>query len=282
GYKNFKYCDGPKRADGSCDPRYEKTGTPGQIIEESINQRLNSPQHRLEIADEFDELVSALVNQLIKTAISEVLSIGSNDSGSGSVRNNTTVDSTKPAVSITAPANNSSVSGTIAITATSTDNVGVTSVQFRLNGGNLQVADTSAPYSVSLNTMTIPNGTHTITAISRDAAGNTQTSAPVKITVNNVDATPPTVSITAPASGTASGTILISASASDNNAIYGVQFKLNGANLQSEDTFPSYSINWDSKTVSNGSYQILAVARDMAGNRATSSPVTLTISNTNP
>ncbi len=76
GYKNFKYCDGPTRADGSCDPQYEKTGTPGQIIESVINQRIGSAERRIEIADEFDELVSALVNQLVKIAVNEVLSIG--------------------------------------------------------------------------------------------------------------------------------------------------------------------------------------------------------------
>ncbi len=76
GYKNFKYCDGPSRADGSCDPKYEKTGTPGQMIESVINQRIGSAERRLEIADEFDELVSALVNQLVKIAVNEVLTIG--------------------------------------------------------------------------------------------------------------------------------------------------------------------------------------------------------------
>jgi hypothetical protein len=76
GYQNFKYCDGPTRADGSCEPGFEKIGTPGQMIESVINQRIGSAERRLEIADEFDEVVSALVNQLVKIAVNEVLSIG--------------------------------------------------------------------------------------------------------------------------------------------------------------------------------------------------------------
>ncbi|TLY18844.1 MAG: hypothetical protein E6K68_10730 [Nitrospirae bacterium] len=51
------------------------------------------------------------------------------------------------------------------------------------------------------------------------------------------DTTPPTVSMTAPTSGaTVSGTVTVSASASDNAGVVGVQFKLDGANLGAEDT----------------------------------------------
>jgi hypothetical protein len=46
--------------------------SPGAVIESQINQRLFSGQRRLEIADEFNEVVNALVNQLIRTAISEM------------------------------------------------------------------------------------------------------------------------------------------------------------------------------------------------------------------
>src|SRR5207253_7785765 len=59
----------------------------------------------------------------------------------------------------------------------------------------------ASPYSVSWNTTTATNGSHTLTAVARDAAGNTSTSAAVTVTVNNTppDTTPPTDSITSPA-----------------------------------------------------------------------------------
>ncbi len=54
------------------DPETGKISSPGSVIEQQLNDRLGSPQRRLEMADEFDEIVNALVNQLIKIAISEV------------------------------------------------------------------------------------------------------------------------------------------------------------------------------------------------------------------
>jgi len=54
-------------------------------------------------------------------------------------------------------------------------------VQFKVDGANLGAEDTTAPYSISWNTMTVPDGTHTLTAVARDAARNITTSAPVTI-----------------------------------------------------------------------------------------------------
>src|SRR5713226_8017187 len=62
------------------------------------------------------------------------------------------------------------------------------------------------------------------------------------ITCPNPDTTPPTVSITSPASGaTVSGTISVTANASDNVGVAGVQFKYNGINFDTEKTSPPYS-----------------------------------------
>src|SRR5260370_16522379 len=59
------------------------------------------------------------------------------------------------------------------------------------------------------------------------------------LTCPSPDTTPPTVSITSPASGaTVSGTIAVTANASDNVGAAGVQFKLAGANLPPQDTPP--------------------------------------------
>jgi hypothetical protein len=54
------------------DPETGKVTSPGSVIQEQLNERLFSGQRRLEISDEFDEVVSALVNQLIKIAITEM------------------------------------------------------------------------------------------------------------------------------------------------------------------------------------------------------------------
>src|SRR2546426_907383 len=166
-------------------------------------------------------------------------------------------------------------------TATATDNVAVAGVQFKVDGANLGAEDTASPYSVTWNTTTTANGSHTLTAVARDAAGNTTTSAAVTVTVNNPDTTPPTVSMTAPASSaTVSGTAgTVSATASDNVGVAGVQFKVDGANLGAEDTASPYSVTWNTTTATNGSHSLTAVARDAAGNTTTSAAVTVTVNN---
>ncbi len=192
-----------------------------------------------------------------------------------------TADTTPPTVSLTAPSAGASLKGTATVSATAADNVGVAGVQFKLDGASLGSEDTTSPYSISWNTTTATNGSHTLTATARDAAGNTTTSAGVAVTVDN---SAPTVSITAPTAGaTVSGSaVAVSASASDNVGVAGVQFKLDGANLGSEDTSSPYSISWDSTTATNASHSLTAVARDAAGNTTTSSTVSVTVNNTSP
>src|SRR5438132_742588 len=144
--------------------------------------------------------------------------------------NNAVPDATPPTVSVTSPAGGSTVSATITVSGTASDNVGVVGVQFKLDGINLGAEDTATPYSVSWNTTTATNSSHTLTAVARDAAGNTTTSTAVTATVSNTppDTTPPTVSITSPTAGsTVSGTTTVSATASDNVGVPGGPFKIN-------------------------------------------------------
>ena len=96
-------------------------------------------------------------------------------------------DTTPPTVSVTAPAVGAIVSGsTVTVSATASDNVGVVGVQFTLDGANLGVEDAAATYSKSWNTTTVSNGLHTLSAVARDAAGNTTASAAVTVTVSNL------------------------------------------------------------------------------------------------
>lgn len=97
------------------------------------------------------------------------------------------------------------------------------------------------------------------------------------------DTEPPTVSITYPTNNqTVSGTITITANASDNVAVAGVQFKVDGNNIGSEDTQAPYEVSWDTRSVANGSHILTAVARDTSQNTATSAPITANVLNTTP
>ncbi|MBX4191743.1 MAG: fibronectin type III domain-containing protein, partial [Candidatus Doudnabacteria bacterium] len=104
--------------------------------------------------------------------------------------NFTVADGTAPTVSVVAPS--STLTGSITLSATTNDNVGVLGVQFKLDGVNLGLEDTSAPYSFVWDTTSATNGTHNITTVARDAAGNITTSSAASVTVNNIPTPPPT------------------------------------------------------------------------------------------
>src|SRR5206468_7956288 len=114
-------------------------------------------------------------------------------------------DTTPPTVSMTAPANGATVSSSaVTVSANASDNVGVVGVQFKLDGVNLGAEDTSNPYSISWNSSLAANGTHTLTALARDAAGNTATAA-VSVTVDN---TPPLISTVSASNMSSSGALI--------------------------------------------------------------------------
>lgn len=187
-------------------------------------------------------------------------------------------------VVMTAPDSGATVSGSIPVSAsvTALGAATVVGVQFKLDGANLGAEDRSAPYSVTWNSTGTANGSHTLTAVARDFFGVQYTSQPVTVTVNN-DIAAPSVSISAPAGGASlSGTVTVSAAASDNVGVVGVQFRLDGGNLGAEDTAAPYSVSWNTAGSRDGSHTLTAVARDAAGNSRISAPVTVTVANAPP
>jgi endoglucanase len=101
----------------------------------------------------------------------------------------TVADPTPPTVSITTPASGATLSNSVTYSANASDNVGVAGVRFRVDGNNIGSEDTSSPYSISWDTTGVSNGTHSLTAVARDAAGNSTTSAAVSVTVSNTTIT---------------------------------------------------------------------------------------------
>ncbi|WP_027484915.1 Ig-like domain-containing protein [Rhodanobacter sp. OR87] len=182
-------------------------------------------------------------------------------------------DTTPPTVS----ASESGTSGTITLSASASDNVGVTRVEFYVDNA-LVATDTATPYTATLDSTTLGNGTHSLVAKAYDAAGNVGTSSTVSFSVSNstgVDTAPPTVS--ASESGN-SGTITLSANASDNVGVTKVEFYVDNA-LKATSTAAPYQATLDSTTLANGSHNLVAKAYDAAGNIGTSSTVSFSISN---
>lgn len=94
-------------------------------------------------------------------------------------------DTQSPTISISSPTGNQVVFGTWPVTVNASDNIGVAGVQYALDGSNMGTELATAPYSTSWDTTKVADGTHTLTATARDAAGNTAASAPVTVRVSN-------------------------------------------------------------------------------------------------
>lgn len=186
------------------------------------------------------------------------------------------VDTTAPTVSITNPANGSTVTGTVQIQASASDNIGVTSVEFYQNG-NLIGTSNSAPYTFNWNTSSLVQGdTYVLSAKAYDSAGNSTISPNVTATIKDIIS--PTTSIISPTSGsTVTGTVQISANASDNLGVSKVDFYSNGSLLGSS-TFAPYTFSWDTSGLAQGAtYALTTKTYDNAGNTGTSSSVNVTI-----
>ncbi|HYO78997.1 MAG TPA: Ig-like domain-containing protein [Thermoanaerobaculia bacterium] len=186
-------------------------------------------------------------------------------------------DTVAPVTAISAPVSGASLSGTVVVTATASDAVGVTGVEFLLDG-SVVATDTASPYEWSWATLTAANGAHTLAAKAYDAANNVGTSSSVTVTVAN-DVTAPATSITAPANAaTVSSIVSVTANATDNVGVTKVEFFLDGV-LKSTDTASPYAWSWDTATAANGAHTLVSKAHDAAGNVGTSAGISVTVSN---
>jgi hypothetical protein len=169
-------------------------------------------------------------------------------------------DLTPPTVSLVSPG--AYVKGTIALNASASDAGGVVSVRFYA-GTTLLGTDTTSPYSLSVNTTTLPNGPVTFYAKASDPSGNEGSSSSNSTVDNNL----PTVAFTAPASGAGvRGNVTVSATASDTTTpITKVEF-YDGATLFATDTSAPYSVTWATGKLPKGAHTLTAKAYDSAGN----------------
>jgi hypothetical protein len=191
-------------------------------------------------------------------------------------------DTTPPAAPSGLTANGAIERATLAWTAASDD--------VRLAGYNVYRSTTagftpSASNRIAQTTGTshvdtgVASGTYHYLVTAEDGAGNVGPASNEATAVVAPDSNAPTVAITAPAGGTLSGQVPITATAFDDQAVAGVQFRLDGQSLGPEDTTAPYSIDWDTRSAINDPHTLTAVARDGAGNTTTSAPRPVSVSN---
>jgi len=181
-------------------------------------------------------------------------------------------DTAPPAVLVTAPVSAATIGGSVSVSADASDDVGIAGVRFRLDGVDLAPEDMTAPYSVSWNTTTAANGSHTLTAVARDAAGNLATSASVSVTVSNSvpDGVPPTAPAGLTASVDGAGVALSWGAATDEVGV--VRYAVHRSTTPGFTPSPA---NWIAQPsgltlsdsgLANGTYHYRVTAEDAAGN----------------
>jgi hypothetical protein len=185
-----------------------------------------------------------------------------------------------PSVALTEPADGATVAGTLALRATAADDQGVSQVQFLVDGTGIGTDTNGADgWSTTWNSATVADGTHTLSAVATDTAGQTAADA-AGVTVDNVDA-PPTAAITSPLAGAVvAGTATIQADATDDRGVTQVQFLVDGAGIGTDTNGGNgWSTTWDSTTVADGTHTLRAVATDTGGNTTPSAGVAVSVVN---
>ncbi len=186
-------------------------------------------------------------------------------------------DTQPPIASISSPTAGT-VSGIVPVNVSASDNVGVTRVDLLVNG-TLFASDPTAPYGFSWDTSSL-GGSATLMARAWDAAGNSSNSPTVTVTIGTApppqpDTIPPTVTISKPGNGSqVKGNVGVAAKASDNVRVASLTLYLDGV-MTATGNAASISWQWNTKKAANGEHTISAVAKDAAGNSATTT-VTVT------
>lgn len=111
-------------------------------------------------------------------AVSSSVTITTNNGGGGQN------DTTPPTVSITYPGNGTAVYGITNVAASAGDNIGVSKVEFYMDGA-LQTTAYTSPVIWAWDTRAASNGSHTLTAKAYDGSGNVGNSAPVTVNISN-------------------------------------------------------------------------------------------------
>ena len=179
------------------------------------------------------------------------------------------VDSTLPAVAIASPTGGT-VSGTVTVSVTASDNVGVARVELRVNG-QVVASRTASPYQFAWESKTVANGAVTLSATAYDAMGNIKTSAGVAVNVSNAvgaDTVAPTLVITGPTAGTRLPKhAIVTTSVTDNSGAAGItQLLYIDGVLKSTVIGAPLSYKWTTAALKSGTYTVSVTARDAAGN----------------
>jgi hypothetical protein len=180
-------------------------------------------------------------------------------------------DTSAPSVSITDPTSSATyvnATSTMTLSGTASDSVGVTQVTWTNNRGGSGTATGTTSWSTG--TITLQDGSNTLTITARDAAGNAGTDV-LTVTYDAPDTTAPAVSIAQPTSAatysTSTTSVNVSGTASDARGVTQVTW----SNDRGGNGTATGTASWSASGIALllGDNVITITARDAAGNTAT-------------
>ena len=191
-------------------------------------------------------------------------------------------DNVYPTGEILSPYAGQTVSGTVTIEISASDNVGVDYVDLSIDGAFRIILD-EYPYTYEWDTTNESDDEdHVISAVIADISGNLTYISPVSVFVNNEvdDTTPPVAVISYPLSGQiVSGTVTFTVLAQDDYGVDGVEFYIDGESVGSDSSDP-YDFEWDTTPLENDSQHTLsAEVTDESGNYTLVQPILVTVLN---
>ncbi|MCB9030525.1 MAG: hypothetical protein H6619_05690 [Deltaproteobacteria bacterium] len=144
-----------------------------------------------------------------------------------------------PEISIVAPANNVSVNCKVLVRAHAEDDLGITNVEFLVDGTSTGVIDTQAPYSFTFNSPQFGNGLHSITARASDSNNNQA----IDTVVVNVDSSRSCSQIQTPS---ASGSLQFLSPDDDFTITEGDVLRIDLSAYNPDDSVVSYQVQMNS------------------------------------
>ena len=183
-------------------------------------------------------------------------------------------DNIPPSVNINSLADGGAIAGAVNVQATASDNVGLTSITFSVDGAVLGTTST-APCTFPWDTRAETDGTHVVSVTATDATGNIGSATILVITSNAPGRIPPVVNIVSPAQGGAiSGNVSVEVNATDDVAIDHVELYVDGVQIDTSRRTP-FTMRWNSRKAATGTHALQCKAYDTQGNVGTSPIITV-------
>lgn len=175
----------------------------------------------------------------------------------------TNLDTQAPAILITSPTGGT-VSNSVPVDVSYSDNVGVTSVDLYVNGQKY-TTDSTAPFAFAWDTSTLPGGTYTLVAYAHDAAGNSGVSPTVSVTIGSDTVAPVISSFNLTDGMTVTSKQAIKVTATDNQTVAKIVLSIDGKQITTA-LGSSLSYNWNTRNIAKGTHSVAVQVYDAANN----------------